>query len=72
MRAFEVSINGKRACRAGVGDQGVLIAIVTWASKDLPTHGIDKAMTKPKRIVRRPTLRGACVMRLSMYIVHRH
>jgi hypothetical protein len=33
MRAFEVHVNGQRACIAGIGDDGVLTAIVSWASK---------------------------------------
>ena len=30
MIVFEVIINGKRVCRAGVGSAGVLSAIVNW------------------------------------------
>jgi hypothetical protein len=30
MRTFEIVLNGKRLCAAGVGDSGVLTAIVTW------------------------------------------
>ena len=30
MRAFEVSVNGKRVCVAGVGDHGVLTAMVDY------------------------------------------
>jgi hypothetical protein len=30
MKAFEVFINGHRLCLAGVGDNGVLSAIVNW------------------------------------------
>src|SRR5882724_9517790 len=30
MRAFEVSLNGKRVCVAGVGDHGVLTAMVEY------------------------------------------
>jgi hypothetical protein len=33
MRAFEVSLNGKKLCVAGVGDTGVLTAIVNWVGK---------------------------------------
>jgi hypothetical protein len=33
MRAFEVSLNGKRLCLAGVGDDGVLSAIVNWVTR---------------------------------------
>lgn len=31
MLCFEVSVNGKLLCRAGVGDAGVLTAMLTWA-----------------------------------------
>jgi hypothetical protein len=30
MQAFEVHLNGKKLCLAGVGDDGVLTAVVTW------------------------------------------
>jgi hypothetical protein len=30
MRAFQVYINGERVCLAGIGDNGVLTAIVSW------------------------------------------
>lgn len=30
MRTFEVYLNGKRLCLAGIGDDGVLSAIATW------------------------------------------
>ena len=33
MRAFQVSLNGKRICVAGVGDDGVLAAIVNWVTR---------------------------------------
>jgi hypothetical protein len=32
MRAFEVSLNGKKLCLAGIGDDGVLTAIVDWVT----------------------------------------
>jgi hypothetical protein len=32
MRALNVSLNGKKLCVAGVGDRGVLSAIVNWVS----------------------------------------
>src|ERR1043166_1346643 len=34
MRAFKVSLNGKKLCVAGVGDRGVLSAIVNWVAND--------------------------------------
>jgi hypothetical protein len=32
MRAFRVSVNEKKICLAGVGDRGVLSAIVNWVA----------------------------------------
>ncbi|HKW18279.1 MAG TPA: hypothetical protein VJO35_12300 [Terriglobales bacterium] len=37
MRAFEISLNGKTLCVAGIGEDGVLSAIVDWVTK--PDHG---------------------------------
>jgi len=34
MRAFSVSLNGKKLCLAGVGERGVLSAIVNWVATD--------------------------------------
>jgi hypothetical protein len=34
MRAFEVHVNGERLCLAGVGEDGVLTAIVDYAGRD--------------------------------------
>jgi hypothetical protein len=34
MRAFKVSLNGKELCLAGVGERGVLTAIVDWVAGD--------------------------------------
>jgi hypothetical protein len=34
MRAFEVSLNGKKLCLAGIGDDGVLSAKVNWVTGD--------------------------------------
>jgi hypothetical protein len=34
MRAFKVTLNGKKLCLAGVGDRGVLTAIVDWVAHD--------------------------------------
>ena len=33
MRAFHVSLNGKKLCRAGIGDDGVLTTIVNWVAR---------------------------------------
>ncbi len=33
MLAFEVSINGERACLAGVGEFGIVSTIVTWVRR---------------------------------------
>jgi hypothetical protein len=32
MRAFKISVNGKKLCVAGIGDEGVLSAIVDWVA----------------------------------------
>jgi len=34
MRAFEIYVNGKRACLAGVNDASVLTAIMDYAGRD--------------------------------------
>jgi hypothetical protein len=33
MRAFEVALNGKKLCLAGIGDDGVLTTIVSWVTR---------------------------------------
>jgi hypothetical protein len=33
MRAFEVSLNGKKLCLAGISDDGVLTAVVNWVPR---------------------------------------
>jgi len=33
MRAFEIYVNDKKLCLAGIGDDGVLTAIVDWVTK---------------------------------------
>lgn len=38
MRAFSISLNRKKLCLAGVGEHGVLSAIVNWVAGD---HGSD-------------------------------
>lgn len=40
MIAFEVSVNGKRHCVAGIGDNCVLNAIVGWGGKP-PENRLD-------------------------------
>jgi hypothetical protein len=37
MIAFEIHLNDQKLCRAGVGDRGVLSAIVTWAAATMAT-----------------------------------
>ena len=32
MRAYEVYLNGEKLCLAGIGDDGVLTAIVSWVT----------------------------------------
>jgi hypothetical protein len=39
MTAFEVHLNGKSLCTAGIGEAGVLTAIATWISRAVPTTG---------------------------------
>jgi hypothetical protein len=34
MLSFNVSLNGKKLCLAGIGKHGVLSAILTWAASD--------------------------------------
>jgi len=34
MRAFKVSLNGKKLCLAGIGERGVLTAIIDWVALD--------------------------------------
>jgi hypothetical protein len=37
MIAFEIHLNGEKLCRAGIGDSGVLSAIVTWSAATIAT-----------------------------------
>jgi hypothetical protein len=37
MIAFEIYLNDQKLCRAGIGDSGVLSAIVTWAATTMST-----------------------------------
>ena len=32
MRSFKVSLNGKKLCLAGIGERGVLSAIINWVA----------------------------------------
>lgn len=47
MICFDVFVNGKKVCRAGVGDTGVLTAILTWVGRSpeerpgAPRQGLD-------------------------------
>lgn len=34
MICFEISINGKLVCTAGIGELGILSAILTWVKRD--------------------------------------
>jgi hypothetical protein len=49
---FEVYLNGEKLCTAGIGDQGVLTAIVNWISS---RHG-DVRQTAPEAAVGPPRL----------------
>jgi hypothetical protein len=40
MRAFELYVNGKRICVAGVGDKGVLTALVAGRHKEKAEAGV--------------------------------
>jgi hypothetical protein len=37
MIAFEIHLNDQKLCRAGIGDSGVLSAIVTWSAATMAT-----------------------------------
>ena len=47
MKVFDVSINGRRICRAGVGADGVLSAIVTWAKLTGPAAAEARRIGQP-------------------------
>jgi hypothetical protein len=47
MKIFDVSINGRRICRAGVGADGVLTAIVTWAKLTGPAAAEATRLRQP-------------------------
>jgi hypothetical protein len=34
MHAFEIHLNGKRLCLAGIGNDGVLTAMASWVGRD--------------------------------------
>ncbi len=42
MLAFEIHVNGKRICTAGIGEPGVLSAILNWVGSE-PRKGERKA-----------------------------
>lgn len=42
MIAFEIHVNGKRICTAGIGEPGVLSAILNWVGSE-PRKGTRKA-----------------------------
>lgn len=41
MLAFEIHLNGKRVCTAGIGEPGVMSAILNWVSSE-PRKGARK------------------------------
>jgi hypothetical protein len=47
MTVFDVFINGRKACRAGVGDDGVLSAIVTWVRLTGPAARTARRLRQP-------------------------
>ncbi|HZQ18154.1 MAG TPA: hypothetical protein VFA90_05485 [Terriglobales bacterium] len=60
MRAFEVSLNGKKLCVAGVGDDGVLVANADWVGKPgdeelfLAVSGLNNSREHIDWIVQKP------------------
>ena len=44
MIAFELHLNGDKLCRAGIGNKGVLSAIVTLATRTMPTGARDESL----------------------------
>jgi hypothetical protein len=44
MIAFEIYLNGQKLCRAGIGDSGVLSAIVTWAAATMSAGTKDESL----------------------------
>jgi hypothetical protein len=42
MLALEVHINGKRRCLAGIADDGVVSAILSWIGRGQPQDGLPK------------------------------
>ena len=43
MPVFRVHLNGKKVCTAGVGERGVLTAIVSWAGRKSETTNSEKS-----------------------------
>jgi hypothetical protein len=44
MIAFEIRLNDEKLCRAGIGDKGVLSAIVTWATRTVPSGATGESL----------------------------
>jgi hypothetical protein len=44
MLAFEIYLNDQKLCRAGIGDSGVLSAIVTWAATTMSTGARNESL----------------------------
>ena len=42
MLALEVHINGKRRCLAGIADDGVVSAILSWVGRGRPERGLPR------------------------------
>jgi hypothetical protein len=47
MTVFDVYLNGRKMCRAGVGEDGVLTAIVTWAHLTGPAARTARRLGQP-------------------------
>ena len=53
MLVFGVFLNGRKLCRAGVGQDGVLTAFVTWAA---PQRAATRSASGPRRRREKPRL----------------
>lgn len=47
MIAFEVTANGEKICTAGVGQRGVLTAILSWVGREAPSKSPDSEQESP-------------------------
>ena len=72
MIAFEVYVNGEKLCTAGIGDLGVLSAILSWTrvltesnkpeeSLDLAISGLDSSTERYPKWLRKPVAVGDAI-----------